>query len=103
MQRSADQHQRGSISVLSVLWCAFTLMGVMLISHGTNVVQQRTFAQESADSIALAAVIGGQQSADTLGDILNVTITQLKISEDGVVVKVRVGQFTATSSAARFG
>lgn len=78
-------------------------MGVMLISHATDVVQQRAFAQESADSIALAAVIGGQQSADTLGDFLNVTITQLEISEDGVVVKVRAGQFTASSSATRFG
>ena len=102
MQRSADQHQRGSISVLSVLWCAFTLTGVMLISHATDVVQQRAFAQESADFIALAAVIGGQQSADTLEGILNVTISQLELSEDGAVVKVKVGLFTATSSATRF-
>jgi uncharacterized protein YllA (UPF0747 family) len=78
-------------------------MGAMLISHATNVVQQRAYAQESADSIALAAVIGGQQSADVLEDILNATITQLEISDSGAVVKVQVGQFTATSSAIRFG
>jgi hypothetical protein len=75
----------------------------MLISHATEVVQQRAFAQESADSIALAAVIGGQQSADTLEGILNVTITQLELSADGAVVTVKVGLFTATSSATRFG
>ena len=75
----------------------------MLISHATDVVQRRAFAQESADSIALAAVIGGQQSADTLEDILNVTITQLELSADGAVVTVKVGLFTATSSASRFG
>ena len=85
-----------------MLWCAFTLVSVTLIGHATDVVQQRAFAQESADSIALAAVIGGQQSADTLEDILNVTITLLELSDNGAVVKVKVGQFTATSSATRF-
>ena len=89
--------------MLRVLWCAFTLVGVMLIGHTTDVVQQRAFVQESADSIALAAVIGGQRAANALEDILQVTITKLDLTEHDVAVQVRVGQFTATSSASHGG
>jgi hypothetical protein len=71
----------------------------MLISHATDVVQQRAFVQESADSIALATMIGGQRSANALENILHVTITQLDLTENEAVVHVRVGQFTATSFA----
>ena len=75
----------------------------MLIGHATDVVQQRAFVQESADSIALAAVIGGQRAANALEDILKVTVTQLDLTDHDVSVQVRVGQFTATSSASRGG
>ena len=75
----------------------------MLIGHATDVVQQRAFAQESADSIALAAVIGGQRATNALESILHVTITKLVLTENEVLVQVRVGQFNATSSASRSG
>ncbi|MEY3656484.1 MAG: hypothetical protein RL114_842 [Actinomycetota bacterium] len=75
----------------------------MLISHATDVVQQRAYVQESADSIALAAVIGGQRSANALENILQVTITKLVLTENEAVVHVRVGQFTATSVASHGG
>jgi hypothetical protein len=75
----------------------------MLIGHATDVVQQRAFVQESADSIALAAVIGGHRAANALEDILHVSITQLDLTENEAVVHVRVGQFTATSFASHGG
>ena len=97
----SSQQQRGSLSVLSVLWCAVTLIGVWIIAGATSVVQQRAFAQESADSLALAATVGGPSAASALKDILNVTVTQLEITDNGVLVEVRVGRFTATSEASR--
>ena len=101
MRRSSHQHQRGSLSVLSVLWLAVTFTGVWVIGHATVLVQQRAFVQESADSIALAAAIGGASAANALEDILHVTVMQLELTEGGALVTVRAGQFTATSSATR--
>jgi len=62
-------------------------------------VQQRAFAQESADSIALAAAIGGAPAARQLEMLLAVTITQLEIASDHVMVKVRSDGYIATSEA----
>ena len=85
--------------MLSIVWLAFTACGVMLITHATTVVQQRAFAQESADSIALAGVIGGASAAHQLEALLAVTITQLEIASDHVTAKVRTNDFIATSEA----
>jgi hypothetical protein len=85
--------------VLSIVWLAFTALGVMLIAQATSVVQQRAFAQESADSIALAAAIGGAPAAQRLETLLAVTITELKISPDHVMVKVQSHGYFATSEA----
>jgi hypothetical protein len=71
----------------------------MLIAHATSVVQQRAFAQESADSIALAAAIGGTSAAQQLETILAVTITELEIASDHVMVKVESDGFIATAEA----
>ena len=71
----------------------------MLIAHATSVVQQRAFAQESADSIALAAAIGGTPAAQQLETILAVTITELEIASDHVMVKVESDGFIATAEA----
>jgi hypothetical protein len=71
----------------------------MLIAHATSVVQQRAFAQESADSIALAAAIGGTSAAQQLETILAVTITELEIALDHVMVKVESDGFIATAEA----
>ncbi len=81
------------------MWLAFTACGVMLIAHATSVVQQRAFAQESADSIALAAAIGGTSAAQQLETILAVTITELEIALDHVMVKVESDGFIATAEA----
>ena len=101
MQRRNSDHQRGSFSLLSVLWIAFTMLGVVTINRATHVVHQRAFAQESADSIALAAAIGGPSSARALEDVLNVTITQLDITDTVVVVHVNTGKYSAISSASK--
>ena len=95
------QLQRGSISILSVVWLAFTCVGVSLIAQATDVFHRRAFVQESADSIALAAVIGGPDTARLLERRLKVSITQLDITEDGVVVKVQMGEYIGSSSASR--
>lgn len=71
----------------------------MLIAHATSLVQQRAFAQESADSIALAAAIGGAPAARQLETILAVTITELEIASDHVMVKVESDGFIATAEA----
>jgi hypothetical protein len=71
----------------------------MLIAQATSVVQQRAFAQESADSIALAAAIGGTPAAQQLETILAVTITELEIASDHVMVKVESDGFIATAEA----
>jgi hypothetical protein len=71
----------------------------MLIGHATSVVQQRAFAQESADSIALAAAIGGTPAAHQLKALLAVDITQLEILPDCVMVKVQSHGYIATSEA----
>jgi hypothetical protein len=81
------------------VWLAFTACGVMLIAHATSLVQQRAFAQESADSIALAAAIGGTPAAQQLETILAVTITELEIASDHVMVKVESDGFIATAEA----
>lgn len=99
-QRPHNHHQRGSISVLSVLWLAFTLLGVTAITHATAVVQQRAFVQEAADSIALAAVINGRSSAHQLEQMLRVNVIRLELINNDVTVEVSAFGFTATSSAA---
>ena len=71
----------------------------MAIAHATSVVQQRVFAQESADSIALAAAIGGTPAAQQLASLLGVSITHLDIDAGNVMVKVSINDFIATSEA----
>jgi hypothetical protein len=71
----------------------------MLIAHATSVVQQRALAQESADSIALAAAIAGAPAAHQLEALLAVTITQLEIASDHVKVKVQSHGYIATAEA----
>ncbi len=71
----------------------------MLITHATSVVQQRAFAQESADSIALAVAISGAPAAHQLEALLAVTITQLEIASDHVMVKVHSQGYIATAEA----
>jgi hypothetical protein len=85
--------------VLSVVWLAFTACGVMVIAHATSVVQQRAFAQESADSIALAVAINGASAAQQLASLLGVSITEIDIAAGNVVVKVSTKDFIATSEA----
>ncbi len=84
-----------------MVWLAFTTVGVNLIAHATEVVHRRAFVQESADSIALAAVIGGADLARQLEHRLKVNITQLNITDDGVLVEVKMGKYSGTSSASR--
>jgi len=69
----------------------------MVIAHATSVVQQRAFAQESADSIALAAAIGGTPAAQQLAAQLGVSITEIDINAGNV--KVSTNDFIATSEA----
>ena len=85
--------------MLSVVWLAFTACGVMVISHASSVVQQRAFAQESADSIALASAIGGTPAAQQLASLLGVSITEIDIDAGNVMVKVSTNDFIATSEA----
>jgi hypothetical protein len=87
--------------VLSVVWLAFTSCGALLIAQATSVVQQRAFAQESADSIALAAAIGGAMPANRLAVLLGVDITHLDINADNVVVTVHTNNCIATSEATK--
>ena len=76
-------------------------MGVSLIARATDLVHRRAFVQESADSIALAAVISGADSAHRLERQLKVTITKLNFTEDAVSVEVQVGEYIAVSAATR--
>lgn len=85
--------------MLSVVWLAFTACGVLLIVHATTVVQHRAFAQESADSIALAGAIGGTTAANRLAVLLGVRITHLEIAANNVIVTVRSHDYIATSEA----
>ena len=85
--------------MLSVAWLAFTACGVMAITHAISVVQQRAFAQESADSIALAAAVGGTPAAQQLAAQLGVSITEIDINAGNVMVKVSTNDFIATSEA----
>ena len=71
----------------------------MVIAHATSVVQQRAFAQESADSIALAAAIGGTPAAQQLAAQLGVSITEIDINAGNLMVKVSTNDFIATSEA----
>ena len=87
--------------MLSVVWLAFTACGALLIAQATSVVQQRAFAQESADSIALAAAIGGTMPANRLAVLVGVSITHLDIDADNVVVMVRTNDYIATSEAVK--
>lgn len=103
MQRPHKHQHRGSISILSVLWIAFTLLGVTAISLATQVVQQRAFVQEAADSIALAAVINGPSTAHTLEQLLQVTVTRLALSNSEATVEVSAHGYTAISSASSNG
>jgi len=86
-----------------VVWLAFACVGVSLIAQATDVVQRRAFVQESADSIAVAAVIGGTNTAHRLEQRLQVTITQINITDEGAEVEVQMGEYFATSSASRGG
>ena len=86
-----------------MVWLAFTFTGVSLIAQATDVVQRRAFVQESADSIALAAVINGRNTAHQLARRLHVTLTQLTITEVGADVEVQSGEYFARSSASRGG
>lgn len=81
------------------MWLALTACGVMVIAHASSVVQQRAFAQESADAIALAAAIGGIPAAQQLASQLGVSITEIDIDAGIVMVKVSTNDFIATSEA----
>ena len=85
--------------MLSVAWLAFTACGVLAIAHASSVVQQRAFAQESADSIALAAAVGGAPAAQQLASLLGVSISDIDIDVGNVLVKVSINDFIATSEA----
>ncbi len=86
-----------------MLWIAFTLLGVTVIAHATQVAQQRAFVQDAADSIALAAVINGRSSAHQLEKMLHVTVTTLTFTNGEAIVVVSAHGLTATSSAVAFG
>ncbi len=99
LQRPYEHHQRGSISVLSLVWIAFTLLGVVTISHATEVLQLRARAQESADSISLAAAVEGEAAAHRLEHLLDATITHLSFNNGVATVDIIQGSYAATSSA----
>lgn len=86
-----------------MVWLAITCVCISVIAQVTHVVQRRAFVQESADAIALAAVIGGAHTAHQLEQRLRVTITQLVVTEEEVSVRVQMGEYLATSSASRGG
>ena len=71
----------------------------MVIAHATSVVQQRAFAQESADSIALAAAMGGTPAAQQLAALLGVSISEIEIATGNATVMVHTNNFIATSEA----
>ena len=71
----------------------------MAIAHASSVVQQRAFTQESADSIALAAAVGGTPAAQQLASLLGVSISEIDIDAGNVMVKVSTNDFIATSEA----
>ena len=80
-------------------WIAFTLLGVSLIAHASDVVKQRSYTQEAADSVALAYVISGATTAHQLARILHVTVMSEELSHGVASVVVSSGGYSATSSA----
>lgn len=93
-------HTRGNITVLSLIWFAFTVLGCVAIVSATHTTLLRGHGQGVADAIALAYADHGVTKAEQLAQVLHVSITSVSKSPGGfITVVVRADNFTATSSA----
>jgi hypothetical protein len=91
---------RGNITVLSLIWCALTVLGCIGIVRATATTLLRAHGQGVADAVALAYVDHGATSAEQLAEVLGVSISSVSKNPGGfITVVVRADNFTATSSA----
>jgi hypothetical protein len=95
-----SSHQRGNITVLSLIWFALTVVGCVAIVRATHTTLLRGHAQGVADAIALAYADHGATSAEQLAEALGVSISSASKNPGGfITVVVRADNFSATSSA----
>ena len=92
---------RGSISLLSIVWCVITIVGMTAITRATVVVHQRATVQTIADSVALAAADHGDDVARTFARTMNVEVLAITRNGHAVTVRITANNRTAIASALR--
>lgn len=98
-QSSRRVHQRGSVSVMVLAWCAITAISVIAVAHTGERLATHQYLQHGADAVALAWVSRGSDVAQALAEIYNVKITQADTSDGRVRVWVRRGDHIASATA----
>lgn len=94
------QRARGNVAVLSVMWCALTVVGGAAIARATHITVVAGNGQFIADAVALAYVDRGATRAEFLARTLGVSIEKIETSSNGIVtIEVHGQGFSATSSA----
>ena len=92
---------RGSISLLSIIWCVITIAGMTAITRATVVVHQRATVQTIADSVALAVADHGDGVARTFARTMNVEVLAITRNEHAVTVRIAASNRAASASALR--
>jgi hypothetical protein len=87
------------VTILSLWWWVITAVGVVCILGVTSRYSDIARAQNNADAVALAYVSRDLASAQKLADALHVTISHVTMNGPVVIVTIRSGSLTVTSSA----
>ena len=74
--------------MMSILWCACTAVCVFLIAAVAAQYMRISRAHTNADAIALAYVLGGSSSAQTLAIITGTHIQSANEDGDGIITVV---------------
>lgn len=91
--------ERGSITLLTTVWLAATLVGVVAVARATVALNARSVAQTNADAVALVAADRGVAAAQRFADSADIDVMSIEASPGRATVTVRAGHVDATASA----
>lgn len=98
---SNHSRNRGNISVLAIVWLAFTSLSCTAIVHASSRVQLRAQLQANADAVVLAYASRNEVAAHTMAHFLGVVITSTALNGNSVAVTVQSSAGTASAQALR--
>ena len=93
--------ERGQVLPLAAGVVVLAAAAMLLVVHVGRAANQRARARTAADASALAGAAEGRGAADALAAANHAVIESYVELADGVLLRVRVGEATATARAAR--